>query len=114
MGTEEFWIPAVLAAVGTGANAINTKNANNRADTAQAQSIMDQQAIQQKAGAATKQTVDAIQNSSPQKIADTATGAYVAQLRKNAAAPGSAGSALAPAVGGSSRYKNDVTTAATG
>lgn len=109
MGTEEFWIPAAIAAVASGAQYVNTSNANKRQDAAEADAIRDQQAIQGKAAASVNKTVQGIQQDTPTKIAQTATGQYVQQLRKNAAGAGagSTTSALAP-VSGSSRYKGDV------
>jgi len=109
MGTEEFWVPAVLAAVGTGTEYVNQKQAANRQDAAEAQSIMDQQALQQKATARAGQEVKSIEQSNPNAIQSQATGQYVNQLRRNAAGSARPGksSALAPASGASGRYAAD-------
>lgn len=110
MGTEAFWIPAALAAVSAGGQYVNTKNAASRQDAGEAQSIRDQQQIQQEAAGKASALTKQIATNSPNQIAAKATGDYVSQLRKNAAGasqPG-AGSALAPAVGASSRYGADV------
>jgi hypothetical protein len=115
MGTEAFWIPAVIAAVGSGAEAYNQHQALSKQDTAEAQSIQDQQKIAAQASQASNKTISDIQKSNPNQIAAKATGEYVDQLRRNAAGsaqPG-ASSALAPVAGASSRYKGDVTKAQT-
>lgn len=91
MGTEEFWVPALVSAVGTAAQAVNTRNANNRQDAAETQALLDQQKLQSAgAGAASKLTRQ-VQADSPTQIAAKSTGDYVAALRKNAAAQALAG-----------------------
>lgn len=124
MGTEEFWVPAVLAAVGTGASYVNQANATKRADTSEAQAIADQQNIRQKGVQNVNQTVSKIAADNPNALAAKATGSYVDQLRRNAAgstqggpttgAPqtfGASTSSLAPGVVGGSRYKSDTANA---
>jgi hypothetical protein len=125
VGTEAFWVPAVLAATSAGASYVNTTNANNRQQSAEAQAINNQQAIRNKGNAEVNQTVQQIAKSNPQQIAAQETGNYVAQLRRNAAgstAPGAgtsanpslfgaSTSALAPGVTGSSKYKADAANA---
>jgi hypothetical protein len=115
VGTEAFWVPLALTALSGGAEYANQKGAAKRADSAQAQSIIDQGQLQQKAAGDVNKTLAGIQGSNPNAIASKATGDYVATLRKNAAgaATGGAGSSLAPVVGGSSRYKGDVKQAQT-
>jgi len=115
VGTEAFWVPLALTALSSGAEYANQKGAANRADSAQADSILHQGQIQQKAAGDVNKEVAGIAASNPNAIANKATGDYVATLRKNAAgaASGGTGSSLAPVVGGSSRYKNDVTAAQT-
>lgn len=120
MGTEEFWIPAVLAAAGSGAEYVNQSNANKRQQTGETQSIIDQQNLEGKANAQVKALTDQIARNSPNQIAGKATGDYVNALRKNAAgstqggptgAPttfGASTSALAPAVGADPRYAADL------
>ena len=46
-GTEEFWVPAVLAAVSAGGQAINQSNANSRAQNTEVQNITQQQQLRQ-------------------------------------------------------------------
>jgi hypothetical protein len=106
MGTESFWIPAAIAAVGGGAEYVNQRNANNRQQDATVKGIQDQARIQSEAAGKASALTRQIAASNPNKIAGTATGAYVDQLRRNASAPGS--SAIAPSVIGSSRYKSGV------
>ena len=120
MGTEEFWVPAVLAAVSAGAQYANTSAANSRQQSAEAQAINNQMQIRNKGNALVNQTVQGIAKDNPQQIAAQETGNYVAQLRRNAAGStqggstsaspslfGQSTSALAPGVVGSSQYKAD-------
>jgi hypothetical protein len=123
MGTEEFWVPAVLAAVGTGASYVNQQQANERQNESEVQAIQNQQAITDKANQATRALTQQIAKNNPQSIAGKATGDYVAQLRKNAAGStqggsttggaqtfGQSTSSLAP-VSASSRYAKDTAAA---
>ncbi len=106
MGTEEFWVPAVLAAASAGGQYVNTRNAQNRENNATIAGIKDQQDIQSQGVAAARALTDKISRDNPNQIASKATGDYVSQLRRNAAGstqPG-ASSALAPVAGGSARY----------
>lgn len=119
MGTEEFWIPAVMAAVGGGAEAVNQKNANNRAQESETKNIIDQGKLEGQASAGARQLTAQIAQDNPAQIQGKATGDYVAQLRKNAAG-GASGtgnaknqfgmptSSLAPAVGANPRYAGAV------
>lgn len=119
MGTEEFWIPAVMAAVSTGAEAVNQQQANSRQQNSEAQSIMDQQQYRNQATAEVNKQIQNIKQSNPTALQDQATSAYVSQLRKNAAGAqsgtnnasqtfGQSTSALAPSVNGNARYNKDV------
>lgn len=108
MGTEEFWVPALLAAAGSGAQYANTQSANNRQQAGEVQSIIDQQKLQQQArgdvGAVTRQ----VAQDNPATLANAATSQYVAQLRKNSAGgsqPNASTSGLAPVGNTSSAYK---------
>ncbi len=119
-GTEGFWIPAAIAALGTGAQYVNQSNANKREQTAEVQAIGNQQNIRGQANAQVKALTDQITNNSPAAIQGKATGDYVNTLRKNAAGSTQGGptnlnptnggqsvSALAPVSGGSPRYNAD-------
>lgn len=108
MGTEEFWIPAVVSMVGTAAQAVNTRQANNAQDASETQAIIDQQKLQSAgAGAANKLTRE-VAADNPSQIAAKSTGDYVAALRKNASAQaldqGGSTSSLSPVAGANSRY----------
>lgn len=109
MGTEEFWVPAVLSAVSAGTNYVNTKNAQGRQDQATIEGIKDQQDLQGKGVAAAKALTDKLARSNPNAIAAKSTGDYVNQLRRNSAgiATPNASSALAPVAGASKRYSAD-------
>jgi hypothetical protein len=118
MGTEAFWVPAVLAAVSGGAQYANANAAASRANNAEAQSIADQAQFRNQANGQVQQLTKQIANNQPNALADQAKTAFVNTLRANAAgstqggntAPGSTNfggsvSALAPGTVGSSRYK---------
>lgn len=120
MGTEEFWVPAVMAALGTGASFVNNKQADQRSNNAEVAALQNQQALTDKANAATRGLTQQIAKDTPTQIAGKATGDYVSQLRKNAAGStqggstgggaqtfGASTSSLAPAAGASSRYGKD-------
>lgn len=122
MGSEAFWVPAVIAAAGAGAQGINQMQANKRASNSEVQSIIDQQQYRQQANDQVKNLTQQIATNTPQQIASKETGDFVNTLRKNAAgsaAPGATSSstndtnfgapvsAMPPAAGASSRYKSD-------
>ena len=120
MGTEAFWIPAVLAAVGTGVQQVNQMNATSRANNAETQAIANQQNIRQQANDETKALTQQISQNSPQQIANQETSNFVNTLRQNEAGSTQGGStsgnannfgqsvsSLAPSLAGaSSRYKS--------
>lgn len=124
-GTEEFWIPAVVAAVGAAGQGINTLNAQKRQNTAETQAIDDQAQIREQANSQVKNLTQQISQNSPQAAASKLTGDFVNTLRKNSAGsatPGATGvpgdtnfgapvSALPPAAGASSRYKTGTANA---
>jgi hypothetical protein len=120
VGTEAFWVPAVMAAVGTGAQYVNQQNASTRQNNAEVQAINNQQQIRGNANAQVKQLTDQVAQNTPTQIQGQETGAFVNTLRKNAAGSTQGGptnlnptnggqsvSALAPASGASSRYNAD-------
>lgn len=123
MGTEEFWVPAVMAAVSAGGSYANQQKANQRQNDSEVQAIQNQDAMTSKANAATRALTQQVAKDTPQTIAGQATGDYVSQLRKNAAGStqggstsgspqtfGASTSSLAPASGASSRYSKDAGT----
>lgn len=117
MGTEEFWVPAVLAAAGAGANYVNTSKANSRQQAGEVQSIIDQQKLQGQGNAQVKALTNQIAADTPAQLAAKSTGDFVSTLRKNAAGTGSGGSggasvlfgaptsSLPTDINASSRYK---------
>jgi|SRR5579863_672853 len=122
-GTEEFYVPALIAALGTGAQYVNQSQANSRQNAAEVQAIGNQQNIRGNANAQVKALTQQIANNSPAQIQAQATGDYVNTLRKNAAGSTQGGptnlnptnggqsvSALAPVAGGSARYGADKAT----
>jgi hypothetical protein len=125
MGTEAFWVPAAVAALGAAGQGVNQMNANKRASNAQVQAIDDQQQYRTQANDQVKNLTQQIATNSPQQIANNETSQFVNTLRKNAAgsaapnATGAAGdtnfgapvSAMPPAAGASSRYKSDTAKA---
>jgi hypothetical protein len=118
-GTEEFWVPAVIAAVGAAGQGVNQLQAQKRASNSEVQSIDDQQQLRQQANDQVKSLTQQIATNSPQQIASKETGDFVSTLRKNSAGTtqgptnandnnfGAPVSALPPAAGASSRYKSD-------
>ena len=102
MGTEEFWVPAVMAIVSAGAQYANTSAANSRSDSAAAQSIADQQAIREKGNQQVQQTVKQVAGDNPQALAAQAQAKYVQQLRSNAAGSTQGGSTTNPTLFGAS------------
>jgi hypothetical protein len=122
MGTEAFWIPAAIAAVGAAGQGVNQMNASKRANNAEAQTIANQGQFREQANSQVKNLTQQIAQNNPQQIAQQETGNFVNTLRKNAAGsaqPGATGaapgdtnfgapvSAMPPAAGASSRYKSD-------
>ena len=108
MGTEEFWIPAVLAAVGTGASAYNSISANQRSQASEAQGIQQQQDLRKQAAGMVNKTVSTIAQSNPQALTRQATGDFVNQLRTNEAGANSNNSGVISTPGANSRFSTDL------
>lgn len=118
-GTEEFWVPALLAAAGTGANYVNTQNANSRMQAGEVQTIADEQKLQQQGNSQVKALTNQIATNTPSQLAAQATGKYVDVLRQNAAGTQKGGgsgasvlfgqptSSLPTTINAGSRYKAD-------
>ena len=127
MGTEAFWVPAVIAAVGAAGQGVNQMNANKRQQNAESQSIADQDQFREQANSQVKNLTQQIATNSPQQLQNQETSNFVNTLRKNeagSATPGATSntpdtnfgapvSALPPAGGASSRYKTDTANAQT-
>jgi hypothetical protein len=119
-GTEEFWIPAAISAIGAIGGGINQMNATKRAQNAEVGAIDDQNQYRQEANDQVKNLTQQIATNNPQQIANQEQSQFVNTLRKNQAGSAAGGStstnptnfgqpvsALAPAAGASSRYKSD-------
>lgn len=117
MGTEAFWVPALLTAVSAGGQYANQRAATTRQNNAETQAIVNQEALRGTANAQVRNLTNQIARNDPNQIAAKSTGDYVAQLRKNAAGStqggsttggtqtaGQSTSALPPSSVGSSRY----------
>lgn len=116
MGTEEFWIPAVIAAAGATAQGVNTMNANKRQQTAEVQAIDNQNQYRNTANSQVKDLTDQIARNNPQQLAAKETGDFVKTLRQNQGGsnPNNISgptSALTPIAGASSHYKAGTTAA---
>jgi hypothetical protein len=126
VGAEEFYIPAIIAAVGAAGQGVNQMNANKRASNSEVQALDDQQQYRQQANDQVKKLTQDISKNSPQQIANQETAQFVQTLRKNEAgsqSPNATGngsndtnfgapvSAMPPAAGASSRYKSDAASA---
>lgn len=125
MGTEEFWIPAALAAVSAGGQAVNQSNANQRAQNAEVQGIQQQQQYRQQANDRVKALTQQINTNNPQQIADKEESQFVNTLRNAQAGTAAGGSsstnpntfgqpvsALPQNIGGASKqYQNSANAA---
>ena len=119
MGTEAFWIPALIAAAGSGVSAVNQSNANARQQQGEVQTIADQQKLQAEGNGQVKALTQQIARNTPDQLAKQATGQYVDVLRKNAAGTstgagnkadvlfGAPTSSLPTGIKGNARYNAD-------
>lgn len=103
MGSEAFWVPAAIAAVGAGVQQVDAHKTAQRQDEEAAQGIRIQGDTQQKADAQVAQNIKSLQGSSPEAARASAADAFLTQLRRNSASAN--GSQV---VGGSARYKGDI------
>jgi hypothetical protein len=124
MGTEEFWVPAVLAAVSAGGQAINQNAAQSRQQNAEAQAIDQQQQYREQANDQVKALTQQVAKNTPQQIANQEQSAFVNNLRNNEAGSAAGGStntnsntfgqpvsALGPTSGASKSYQSASKTA---
>jgi hypothetical protein len=114
MGTEEFWIPAAMAALGTGATAYTNASANQKAQASEVQGIQQQQQLREQAAGQVNKTTAAIAASNPQQLQRQATGDFVTQLRANESANNPLTNGTAPAPGANARFASGNATANTG
>jgi hypothetical protein len=91
MGTEAFWVPAVLAAVSAGGQAINQSNANQRAQNVETQNIDQQQQAREQANSQVKNLTQQIATNSPGQIANQEQSQFVNTLRNNEAGSAAGG-----------------------
>ncbi len=108
MGTEAFWIPAVMAGLSAAASGVNKMQADKRESNAETTAILNQEQYRDKARGDVKALTDQIAKNTPQQIQGKETGDFVNTLRRNQASNPS-GSALAPVAGASARYNADKT-----
>lgn len=109
MGTEALWVPAVMAAVGTGIQAKEADTTARRQDENAAQGIRTQSDRQRQADARVGQEVNKLQASSPEDAQKQATDAFMEQLNRTKSQAYGANSAGAT----SSAYNTDSANAAT-
>jgi hypothetical protein len=109
MGTEAFWIPAVLAASGAGVDMYNTKKTADKRDDIALAGLKKQGAHQRDADARITQELNAMEASTPEDERKASLDQYLTQLRSaKASAHGAAGGP------GGSRFKDDSRTAKAG
>lgn len=123
MGTEAFWVPAVLAAVSAAGSAVNQNAANQRGQNAEVQALDTQNMFRNQADNLVKQQTQKITTSDPDAIANAEKGSFVNTLRQNVGGTtgaastdptnfGAPTSALGPTPGASSKYQSGKTAAA--
>lgn len=84
MGTEEFWVPAVLAAVSAGGQAVEQNQAQSRQNAAETQDLIDQQRLQSQGAGMVQRETQQIAQDNPDKIAAQERANFVQQLRRGA------------------------------
>lgn len=87
-----FLVPLALSAASAGAQYVNQKGAQNRQNSAEVQSIADQQADRNQANGAVSKLTSQIATDNPSTLAAKATGQYINTLRSNAAGSTQGGS----------------------
>lgn len=123
MGTEAFWVPAVLTAVSAAGNAINQSNANKRGQNAQVVAQDNANMFRNQGNNLVKQQTNSIAASNPQADAAKETGSFVNTLRNNVGGNtgttstnptnfGAPTSALGPTPGANKRFNADSASAA--
>lgn len=105
MGSEAFWVPAVIAAVSSGAQYANQRQAQKRQEAVQIENIRDQEQLRQKAASQARALTEQIGRNKPDQLEAKSTGEYVQQLRKNAG--GKDTSVFGATAGASSRFQAD-------
>lgn len=85
MGTEAVWVPAVLAAVGSGIQAKEAHDTAKNMDQEAAQGIRLQGTHQRQADERVAQEVNKLQGSTPEDSQRQATDAFMSQLKRTRA-----------------------------
>jgi hypothetical protein len=124
MGTEAFWIPAVMAMASAGGQALNQSAANKRGQNAEVEAMANQNLLKNAANSDVKQQIKNVATSDPAKLAAAENSQFVNTLRNDVGGStgttsksptnfGAPTSALGPTPGGSSRYSADTAKAGT-
>lgn len=108
VGTEALWIPAVLAAAGGAAQAVNTRNVAKRQDNQAAAGIRQQAETQRGINARINQTLQQTAAANPDEVRSTVQDQY---LRQAQAKLGQARAGLVGDTGLSSAYNEAANTA---
>jgi hypothetical protein len=85
MGTEAFWVPAVIAAAGAGVQAKSQDDMLERQDNQAAEGIRQQGARQKQADDRIAQEITGLENSTPEDSQAQATDAFMSQLKRTRA-----------------------------
>lgn len=109
MGTEALWVPAVIAAVGAGANAVNQRNVAKKTDQIAAQGIRTQGQHQRDIDARVNEELAALNRSTPEGERAAALDAYTSQLQRGRAEAEGGLTGIA----GSNRFQTDQAAAKT-
>lgn len=106
MGTEAFWVPAIISAIGAGASAYQTRQVAKDQDQAAAQGINAQARKQREIDERVSSEIGALEGSSPEDERAQAMDKYMTQLRS--ARGNMRGDAEVPTAG--ARYQQDAAT----
>lgn len=82
MGTEEFWIPAVLSLVSAAGTAYATNQAAKKQDRTAAAGILQQEQLQKKANDRVNQTIKQVADSNPNQYQAQDTKQYLTALQQ--------------------------------
>jgi len=107
MGTEAFWVPLAISALGAGASAYNTHQTAQRQEEVAQNASMKQQRKQQEADARLNSELDTLSASGPDAERKASLDGFLQQLRANAGTA-SGGSNV---INASDRFKTDSATA---
>lgn len=111
MGTEAFWIPAVMTLVSAGAGYANQRSKQKKSDRIAMDSLNQSKAKQARADQVNNNLIEDISRSSPEAEKGNRLKDYLAQLSGNA--PNANGGVM-PVGGASDAYSKDAAAAALG